>query len=71
MLRLALSLLACVLTLVPPAKSQEFTRPVRIVMGFGAGGLADISGRAIAEAMSKSIGQTNRDFRLRAIRSKG
>ena len=57
MLRLALPLLACVLTLVLPAKSQEFTRPVRIVMGFGAGGLADISGRVIAEAMSKSIGQ--------------
>lgn len=41
-----------------PVAAQEFpSRTVKIVMGFGAGGLGDIAGRAIGEVMSKSIGQ--------------
>lgn len=41
-----------------PAVAQEFpSRTVKIVMGFGPGGLGDIAGRAIGEVMSKSIGQ--------------
>ena len=41
-----------------PAAAQEFpSRTVKIVMGFGPGGLGDIAGRAIGEVMSKSIGQ--------------
>ncbi len=40
------------------AAAQEFpSRPVKIVMGFGAGGLGDISGRAIAQQMSVSLGK--------------
>ncbi|MEA2983081.1 MAG: hypothetical protein QOF09_4904 [Alphaproteobacteria bacterium] len=40
------------------AAAQEFpSRTVKIVMGFGPGGLGDIAGRAIGEVMSKSIGQ--------------
>lgn len=41
-----------------PAVAQEFpSRTVKIVMGFGPGGLGDIAGRAIGEVMSKSISQ--------------
>jgi tripartite-type tricarboxylate transporter receptor subunit TctC len=41
-----------------PAIAQDFpSRPVRIVMGFGPGGLGDIAGRAIGQVMSQSIGQ--------------
>ena len=40
------------------AVAQDFpSRPVKIVMGFGAGGLGDISGRAIAQQMSVSLGK--------------
>ena len=51
---------ACVVgvVLTGPVRAQEFpSRTVKIVMGFGAGGLGDIAGRAIGEVMSKSIGQ--------------
>src|SRR3954466_13093247 len=38
--------------------AQEYpSRTVRLVMGFGPGGLGDIAGRAIGEVMSQSIGQ--------------
>jgi len=38
--------------------AQEYpSRPVRLVMGFGPGGLGDIAGRAIGEVMSQAIGQ--------------
>ena len=53
-------LAACVfaLVLIGPASAQEFpSRTVKIVMGFGPGGLGDIAGRAIGEVMSKAIGQ--------------
>jgi tripartite-type tricarboxylate transporter receptor subunit TctC len=41
-----------------PAAAQEFpSRTVKIVMGFGPGGLGDIAGRAIGEVMSKAISQ--------------
>lgn len=49
---------ALALGLTGPAQAQEFpSRTVKIVMGFGAGGLGDIAGRAIGQVMSKSIGQ--------------
>jgi tripartite-type tricarboxylate transporter receptor subunit TctC len=53
-------LAACIwgLVLTGPAAAQEFpSRTVRMVMGFGPGGLGDIAGRAIGEVMSKAIGQ--------------
>jgi tripartite-type tricarboxylate transporter receptor subunit TctC len=53
-------LAACVfaLALTGPAVAQEFpSRTVKMVMGFGPGGLGDIAGRAIGEVMSKAIGQ--------------
>jgi len=40
------------------ASAQDFpARPVRMIMGFGPGGLADIAGRAIGQLMSQSLGQ--------------
>ena len=46
------------LVLIGPVAAQEFpSRTVKIVMGFGPGGLGDIAGRAIGEVMSKTIGQ--------------
>jgi tripartite-type tricarboxylate transporter receptor subunit TctC len=46
------------LGMIAPATAEEFpSRTVKIVMGFGAGGLGDIAGRAIGQVMSKSIGQ--------------
>lgn len=58
--RFARYLSACtvVIGLTLPTAAQEFpSRTVKIVMGFGPGGLGDIAGRAIGEVMSKSIGQ--------------
>jgi tripartite-type tricarboxylate transporter receptor subunit TctC len=46
------------LVMTGPVAAQEFpSRTVKIVMGFGPGGLGDIAGRAIGEVMSKAIGQ--------------
>jgi len=48
----------CCLAFTAPLAAQEFpSRTVKIVMGFGPGGLGDIAGRAIGEVMSKAIGQ--------------
>jgi tripartite-type tricarboxylate transporter receptor subunit TctC len=49
---------AAMLGFVGPAPAQDFpSRPVRLIMGFGPGGLGDIAGRAIGQVMSQSIGQ--------------
>jgi tripartite-type tricarboxylate transporter receptor subunit TctC len=54
--RIVLCLAAVVAAI--PATAQEFpSRAVRIVVGFGPGGLGDIAARAIGEVMSKSISQ--------------
>jgi tripartite-type tricarboxylate transporter receptor subunit TctC len=46
------------LGLAGAASAQDYpSRTVRLVMGFGPGGLGDIAGRAIGEVMSQSIGQ--------------
>jgi tripartite-type tricarboxylate transporter receptor subunit TctC len=42
----------------PSAHAQDWpTRPIRIVVGFGAGGGTDIASRIIAEPLSKALGQ--------------
>jgi tripartite-type tricarboxylate transporter receptor subunit TctC len=41
-----------------PAAAQSFpTKPIRILVPFGAGGVADITARVVAQKMSETIGQ--------------
>jgi len=51
--------IACAMLAVPcDASSQEWpNRPVRLVVGFGAGGGTDIVGRIVAQALSEKLGQ--------------
>jgi tripartite-type tricarboxylate transporter receptor subunit TctC len=51
------ALLACLL-LASQAGAQTFpNKPVRIVVPFGAGGVADLTARIVAQKLSKSLGQ--------------
>ena len=59
-LRSRLWLAVCVISVAASgsAFAEEFPlRTVKMVMGFGPGGLGDIAGRAIGQVMSQSIGQ--------------
>ena len=54
----ATMLMATLLSAGPPARAADFpNKPVRIVVGFTAGGPTDIPIRFIADRLSKSIGQ--------------
>jgi len=49
---------ALVAVLAGPAFAAEFPeRPVRIIVGFGAGGASDIAARVIANKMGDALGQ--------------
>lgn len=50
--------LAAVLSLLAAAASAQIDRPVRILVGFAAGGSADIAARLIAERMQPELKQT-------------
>jgi tripartite-type tricarboxylate transporter receptor subunit TctC len=52
-----LALIVAIAVATPVAAQQFPSRTVKIVMGFGPGGLGDIAGRSIGEVMSKAIGQ--------------
>lgn len=55
---LSITAVLAALGLSAPSHAQEWpSRTVRIVMGFGAGGLGDIAARAMANVMSPVIGQ--------------
>jgi tripartite-type tricarboxylate transporter receptor subunit TctC len=49
--------LAAALALPVAARAQTFTRPVRIIVPFGAGGVADLTARAVAQAIQPLLGQ--------------
>src|SRR3990167_9330194 len=55
--RLAGSLLACLMLALPAAAQTFPTKPVRIVVPFGAGGVADLTARTVAQKLSESLGQ--------------
>ena len=43
------------LSLLGPAAAQDFpARPLKIVMGFGAGGLGDIAARALGQEIGRA-----------------
>jgi tripartite-type tricarboxylate transporter receptor subunit TctC len=49
---------ACLLGVIAPAAAQDYpTRPIRIVVAFGAGGGADIVSRILGQSLSEKLGQ--------------
>jgi tripartite-type tricarboxylate transporter receptor subunit TctC len=59
MLRLVLAL-ACTLGLLRPgvAAAQDYpTRPIRLIVGYGAGGATDLAARIVAGHLEKTLGQ--------------
>src|SRR5688572_13889917 len=58
MLRLLTVVLAAALFATPPASAQDWpTKPVRIIVPFGAGGTGDALARIVAEQLSTSLKQ--------------
>ena len=52
------SLAIAAISLANPASAQAFpTKPIRIIVPFGAGGIADITARTVAQRMSETMGQ--------------
>jgi tripartite-type tricarboxylate transporter receptor subunit TctC len=57
MLSFMLSVIATLMW-IQPATAQTFpTKPLRIIVPFGAGGVADLTARTVAQKMSESLGQ--------------
>jgi tripartite-type tricarboxylate transporter receptor subunit TctC len=55
---LAATLLATAILSVPQGHAQDYpTRPVRIIVPFGAGGPADVTARLIGDSLQRSFGQ--------------
>ena len=54
-----LALAGTVIVSTLPAKADEYpSRPVKVIVPFGAGGPTDVYARAIAEELRKSLHQT-------------
>jgi len=57
-LRTALAVVALTVLLAAPSQAQDWPRqPIRIVVGFGAGGGTDIAARIVAQPLSELLGQ--------------
>src|SRR5215213_10452018 len=57
-IRFAFALILSIAAQSAPLHAQEWpNRPIRIIVGFGAGGGTDIAARIIAEHLSKALGQ--------------
>jgi tripartite-type tricarboxylate transporter receptor subunit TctC len=57
-LKTALAALALGTAFAAPVQAQNYpTKPIRIVVGFGAGGVADVTARIVAEKLSTQLGQ--------------
>jgi tripartite-type tricarboxylate transporter receptor subunit TctC len=55
---IAVAAFALMLSQMPLASAQDWpTKPVSILVGFGAGGGTDVATRIVAEALSKALGQ--------------
>ena len=53
-----IALMACT-ALAPLASAQTFpTKAIRIVVPFGAGGVADLTARTVAQKLSETLGQS-------------
>jgi tripartite-type tricarboxylate transporter receptor subunit TctC len=55
--RIALAVLALSVFAIPSQAQDWPNRPIRIVVGFGAGGGTDIAARIVAEPLQKALGQ--------------
>ena len=55
--KLALAIALCALA-APAAHSQEFpSRTIRVIVGFGPGGVADIAARVVSQGLAKKLGK--------------
>ncbi|HTS41584.1 MAG TPA: hypothetical protein VMH84_13710 [Xanthobacteraceae bacterium] len=55
---IAIAALALSLSQMPVASAEDWpTKPVHILVGFGAGGGTDVATRVVANALSKALGQ--------------
>ena len=58
-LSLPVSALLALLALAPAAQAQPYpTKPIRVIIGYAAGGPTDVLGRIIAQKLSANVGQT-------------
>lgn len=54
---IVLTALGCVAGASPTIAQQYPTKPIRMIVGFAAGGLTDVLARLVAAEMSKTLGQ--------------
>jgi len=53
----ALALAASLISTAAPARAEYPDRPIRLILPFGAGGVADVTARLVGEKLSQKLGQ--------------